>query len=356
MSAAAAAELAPVRVDRGALAALSRALLEAAGASAENAGVVVEHLLEADAMGLKSHGIIRVPQYLADIAAGGIDPDASPTLTETAPGRMAVDGNSGFGQVVGVAMAREAARLAGKTGVAFVTGRHMGHTGRIGAYPEVIAAAGMVGIVVCSGPRHGHWVAPFGAREGRLATNPIAYAFPVGNGPPVVADFSTSVVPEGVVRSLKNRGLPAPEGALRDAAGNPTTDPSVLYAQPKGTIQALGGAFGYRGTALGILVDVLAALLAEDDADDPKRDGSNLAMIAIAANDAFAGRAGRMAKYIRSAAPLDPARPVMLPGEREQEEAARSANGPVLVDRPTWDSLASAAGAKGIPVPGVAGA
>ncbi|RXL51382.1 oxidoreductase, partial [Citrobacter sp. AAK_AS5] len=76
-----------------------------------------------------------------------------------------------------------------------------------------------LGIAVCSGPRTGHWVAPFGGREGKLSTNPIAFACPVAGGDPIVADFSTSVVPEGVVRSLRNRGLPTPEGAIRDAEG-----------------------------------------------------------------------------------------------------------------------------------------
>src|SRR6202011_3880194 len=195
-----------VFVERAPLAGLGKALLAAAGATPDHAGAVVDHLVEADTMGLKSHGVLRVPQYLEDIAAGGIDPVAAPVFVRGAPGRAACDGNRGFGQVVGQAMAREAVRLADAAGVAFVTGRHMGHTGRIGAYPEAIAAAGMIGIAVCSGPRSGHWVAPFGGREGRLATNPIAYALPVAGAPPVVADFSTSVVPEGVVRNLKYRG------------------------------------------------------------------------------------------------------------------------------------------------------
>ena len=244
----------------------------------------------------------------------------------------------------------EAVRLARETGVAFVAGRHMGHTGRIGAYPEAIAREAMIGVVVCSGPRSGHFVAPFGGLAGRLATNPIAFAYPVRGAPPVVADFSTSVVPEGVVRSLRNRGLTAPEGALRDAGGRPTVDPAVLYDNPRGTLQPLGGAFGYRGTALAMLVDVLAALLADDDADDAKREGSNLAMLAIAADERFAGRASRMADYVRSSPPLDPERPVMLPGEREQRELARSVHRPLGVDQPTWAAMVAAAG-KRIEVP-----
>jgi LDH2 family malate/lactate/ureidoglycolate dehydrogenase len=340
-----------VLVERAPLASLGRALLAAAGATASHAGVVVDHLLEADGMGLKSHGIMRVPQYLDEIAKGEIDPVAAPVFAHPAPGRAACDGNKGFGQVVGQAMAHEAVRLAKGAGIAFVAGRHMGHTGRIGAYPEVIAAAGMIGIVVCSGPRSGHWVAPFGGREGRLATNPIAYAFPVTGAPPVVADFSTSVVPEGVVRNLKYRGLAAPAGALRDAAGRETTDPAAIYTTPRGTIQPLGGAFGYRGTALAMLVEVLAALSAEDDTDDLKREGSNLAMIAIGTDHAFAGRAARMAAYLRSAPALDPARPVLLPGEREQTNASAAAGAPISVDGPTWAALAAAAKQHGIDLP-----
>ncbi len=332
-----------VHVPKAELAVFARALLEAAGAPASAAQVVIDHLLEADAMGLKSHGIIRVPQYIDDIDAGGILPGATPSVTRPMPGRASFDGGKGFGQVVGMAMAAEAAGLARETGVAFVAGRHMGHTGRIGAYPEAIARDGCLGIVVCSGPRAGHWVAPFGGLAGRLATNPIAYAYPVAGAEPVVADFSTSVVPEGVIRSLMNRGLPAPEGAIREPDGTPTTDPRAIYGTPRGAIQPLGGAFGYRGTALGILVDVLAALLAEDDADDPKREGSNLAMLAIAVDGGFAGRSAQMTNYIRSSPPIDPARPVMMPGEREQQEMARSGGRAVLVDGPTWTSMVARA-------------
>jgi len=243
-------------------------------------------------------------------------------------------------------MATEAVRLADGAGIGLVTGRNMGHTGRIGAYAEAMARAGCLGIAVCSGPRAGHWVAPFGGLEGRLATNPVAYAFPLAEGPPVTADFSTSVVPEGVVRSLLHRGLAAPEGALRDALGNPTTDPDALYATPRGTIQPLGGAFGYRGTALAILVDALAALMAGDEAEDLARMGSNLAMIAIAVDSEFAGRASRMAAYVRSSRPLDPVRPVMTPGEREQRALAAGGAQRLVVDGPTWAAMTARAGAR----------
>jgi LDH2 family malate/lactate/ureidoglycolate dehydrogenase len=340
-----------VRVPKAPLAAFCRALLLAAGAPEEHARTVVDHLLEADAMQVRSHGVMRVPQYLDDVAAGTTRPAAVATVTQLAPGRAAVDGNFGFGQVIGMTMAETAVRLARSAGVSFVTGRRMGHSGRIGAYAEAIARAGLVGVVVCSGPRSGHYVAPFGGREGRLATNPFAFAYPVRGDAPVVADFSTSVAPEGAIRSLWHRGLTAPRGALRDALGAPTDDPAALYAEPPGAIQPLGGPVGYRGTALAILVDVLAALLAGDTVEDEQRVGSNLAMLAIAADNAFPELAERMGRYIRSSPPLDPARPVMLPGERERHALRETAEMPVMVDGPTWAAMRKAATAAEIEPP-----
>lgn len=334
---------APVRVPQGPLARFAQELLADAGASAGNAGVVVGHLVEADRMGLASHGVMRVPQYLSEIERGEIDPSAAPRVTRSAAGRAAVDGARGFGQVVGLAMAEEAVRLAAATGVGFVTGRHMGHTGRIGAYAEAIARGGCVGMVVCSGPRSGHRVAPFGGREARLATNPIAFACPRRNASPLAADFSTSIAPEGVIRSLHQRGLRAPEGALRDSQGRVTDDPATLYGNPPGVLQPLGGNIGYRGTALAILVEVLAALLAGDETADPARLGSNLAMLAIAAEPGLAERADRMCAYLRSSPPLDPRVPVLLPGERERMRAAKWGDGPITVDRPSWDAMAARA-------------
>jgi hydroxycarboxylate dehydrogenase B len=338
-------ELDPVRLPKAELAAFCRALLESGGATSGNAAIVVDHLIEADLMGLKSHGVMRVPQYLDEIDAGGIASKASPTVTRLAPGRALVDGGEGFGQVIGQAMAAVSVGLARENGVGFVTGCHMGHTGRIGAYAEAIARDGYLGVVVCSGPQSGHFVSPFGGLEGRLATNPIAYAFPVDGSEPVAADFSTSVVPEGVVRSLRNQGLTAPDGALRDPSGNPTSDPNVLYGSPRGTIQPLGGAFGYRGTALGILVELLATVVAGQEADNPHRMGSNLAMLAISLDEGFGGRAARMAAYIRSSPPIDPMRSVMMPGDREQE-ATRTGTEGILVDGPTWRAMVARAGTR----------
>jgi LDH2 family malate/lactate/ureidoglycolate dehydrogenase len=329
--------------------AIGCALLERTGAPPQHARIVMEHLVTSSAMGLHSHGVMRIPQYLAEIESGVIDPGAKPEIVETRPSRLTVDGRRGFGQVVGMLMAEALVPVARATGIAMANGRRLGHTGRIGAYPEALAQAGLVGLAVCNGSPSGHWVAGFGGRDGRISTNPIAVGWPVANGPPVVADFSTAAAPEGVIRVLRDRGAEAPEGYLRDAEGRPSRDPNVLYAVPKGAIQPLGGALGYRGTALALFVEVLTTMLNGDAVDDHSRKGTDMTLLAIAPQAGFARLAQGLSDHIRASPALDPARPVLMPGDREQ--AAASAGAPLRVDRPTWEAVASAAKRAGLAMP-----
>jgi uncharacterized oxidoreductase len=333
------------------LVSLGRALLARAGALPEHARIVMEHLVAASAMGLHSHGVIRIPQYLAEIESGIIDPGAEPEIVQTGAARLTVDGRRGFGQVVGMLMVEALVPVARATGIAMANGRHLGHTGRIGAYPEALAQAGLVGLAVCNGSPSGHWVAPFGGRDRRISTNPIAMSWPVDGQAPVVADFSTATAPEGVIRVLRDRRAEAPEGYLRDAEGRPSRDPNVLYALPGGAIQPLGGALGYRGTALALFVEVLTTMLNDDAVDDRSRKGTDMTLVAIAPQPGFERLARGLSDHVRASPPLDPDRPVLMPGDREQ--AAAETGALIRVDGPTWAAVVSAARRARLDVPAV---
>jgi LDH2 family malate/lactate/ureidoglycolate dehydrogenase len=329
--------------------ALGQALLEGAGAPAKHARIVMDHLIESSRMALHSHGVMRIPQYLAEIESKVIDPRAEPKVVRTATSRIAVDGRRGFGQVVGMLMVEALIPVARETGIAMANGRHLGHTGRIGAYPEALARAGLVGLAVCNGSPSGHWVAAFGGRDGRISTNPIAVGWPVAGEAPVVADFSTATAPEGVIRVMRDRGEQAPEGYLRDAVGRPTRDPNVLYAKHKGAIQPLGGALGYRATALALFVEVLTTMLNGDAIDDASRKGTDMTILAIAPQAGFAELARGLSDHIRASPALDPARPVLMPGDRER--AAIDSAGAIRVDGPAWAALEIAAKRAGLKMP-----
>ncbi len=321
-------------------------LFTAAGASPVNARVVVGHLVDSSLVGLHSHGVLRGPDYLDYVEQGVIDPDGEPRL-EREDGSIAVyDAARCFGQVAGHVAVADAARRAHQ-GSSVVTVRRAGHLGRIGAYAEELAAAGLFALAFCSVPSKYHNVAWCGTRDGCLGTNPIAYAFPTG-GAPVVADFSTSVLPEGKIRFLRNQGLPAPHGALRDAAGQPTTDPAALYADPPGTLQPLGGLQSHKGSALGLLVEAMGTLMAGEAADDPARE-NNLTLVAMRVAEDFPALAAGLVEHVHRATPLDGAAPPMVPGEPEHR--SRAASTTILVDPITWERLAAHADRRGVPLP-----
>jgi uncharacterized oxidoreductase len=325
-------------------------LLRRVGASTEAAGIVADHLVDASLRGVHSHGLIRVPQYLDEASTDAFDPTAMPSVAHRVGGLVTLDGHRAFGQVGGVRAAQLAVDVAHDLGCSIVTVGRVAHTGRIGAYAEAIAERGMLGIVFASGTgMEGRRVAPFGGVEGRYITDPIAYAFFAGSTL-ISADFATSATAEGVVRSLRNRGLPAPEWMLFDPDGSPTTDPMVLYRTPPGTIQPLGGpAQGHKGSALNLMVEALATLLAGREFDEAASPHNTLAVLAIRVDGEFRGRAGRLVDYVSSTRPANPRRPVLLPGapERQARAAARS----VELDRPSWDAIRVWAGRLGVRLP-----
>ena len=321
-------------------------VLTAAGASEEVSAIVAEHLVTSELQGLASHGLLRLPQYVAESESGELDPSRWPTLDVLSPTRANIDGKRCFGQVAGMVASEWATKAASSAGVCVVTARDIGHTGRIGAYVESLARSGAAAVAFSSGPPSGQRVAPFGAVEGRLSTNPIAYAFPTETDP-VVADFSTSVVPEGKARAALQRGEPVVAGALQDADGAPSTEPQVLYERPPGTLLPLGGPMvGYKGTALALLVELMATILAGDRVTDSTRIGNNLCLVGISLPDGARAAASELVGYVKSARPSPGGQAVLVPGEREQLHAAQAKG--VSVPGATWSAIKEVAARYGV--------
>jgi len=309
-------------------------LFRKSGAPPSHANVVARHLVESSQLGVHSHGLIRVPQYVHEIRSGHLDPRAKPRRLGRHGAVSWVSGNSGFGQVGAIYSALAATASARRYGVGLVIAKNLGHTGRLGAYAELVANERCVAVLFGNGPPSSHLVAPFGGIDGRLATNPIAFAIP--NGPtPVVADFSTSAMPEGKLRVARNVGGRLPPGVLQDPFGNATDDPGVLYGKP-------------RGTLLPLLVEAMSTLLAGDETDDRSRVRANLAILAIATGGGFEQAAEGMARYLRSARPADPQRPVLVPGDPERLAREHSL---VSVDRRAWNEIGSLARELHVDVP-----
>ncbi len=300
---------------------LTRDIFKACGAPEAEAEIVAEHLVEANLMGLDSHGIVRVPQYVNAVKEDTIRPGAPVTILRESPTTAIVDAGLNFGQVGATRamdVAMEKARL---NAVGCVVVRRCNHVGRVGAYPQMAAEKGFIGMAVCSSVGGGHFVCPWGGRKGRLATNPIAFAAP-SEGDPLLVDVSTSMASEGKIRIKRSRGESLPKGWIMDADGHPSTDPKDFYGPPMGAIMPLGGSAGYKGYAFSLMVEILGGVLLDEgytptDIKEPV-NGLWLMVLDISAymgKDRFKQGMHDLVEYLKSSPLAEGSSEITVPGE-----------------------------------------
>lgn len=322
---------------------LGVALFTAAGASEPSAEATVKSLVTSSLMGHDSHGVLRIPEYLDGIASRAIAASAPIEIERTGPATAIVDCGQGLGAVGAEKVVQTAIEIAREQRTACVITRHCNHVGRLGAWVQLAADQGLVALASCNSPAHGHLVLPWGGRKGRLATNPIAYAIPTG-GDPIVADFSTSVAPEGKLRFYRNQGKPVPDGWILDAEGSPTNDPNKFYGPPWGGILPLGGAAGHKGFALSLLVELLGSALSGVSRHDPINWGNGVWFTAIdptafcPAAD-FRRLVDETIAYMKSSPPAPGFDEVLVPGELEFRTLRRREKEGIPIDPTTLEGL-----------------
>ncbi len=224
--------------------------LQRSRTSEANALSVARALVAAEADGLKGHGLSRVASYAAQAKVGKVDGAALPVATRPKPSVLAVDAKHGFAYpALDLALA-DLPALVYENGVAAAAVRRSHHCGVAGAPVERLAERGLMALMVANTPSA---MAPWGGRTAVFGTNPIAFACPLPDRPPIVVDLSLSKVARGNIMAAKQRGEKIPAGWALDAHGSPTTDPAAALA---GTMVPLGDA---KGTALALMVELLAA-------------------------------------------------------------------------------------------------
>jgi hydroxycarboxylate dehydrogenase B len=322
---------------------LGVALFTAAGSVAHEALATVTSLVTSSLMGHDSHGVIRIPEYLGFVADGSIVVNAPLSLEHTGATTMVLDCGHGFGPVGAMRAIREGIAMAREERTACVITRHCNHVGRLGAYVQHAAEAGMLAIATCNSPIHGHDVLPWGGRDGRLGTNPIAYAVPTSSLP-VVADFSTSVAPEGKIRFHRNEGKTVPDGWIIDADGKATNDPNAFYGPPRGGILPLGAGAGHKGFALSLLVEILGSALAGFSPQDEKVFGNGVCFIvldptAFCPLERFRQLMDQTVAYMKSSRPAPGFDEVLVPGELEFRTLEKRRRDGIPVDAATLLAL-----------------
>ncbi|MBI3708923.1 MAG: Ldh family oxidoreductase [Proteobacteria bacterium] len=232
--------------------ALGRKVLHAAGVSDANATAVAQALVAAEADGIASHGLSRLPAYADQARAGKVDGKAMPTVEQTAPATLRVDARDGFAfPAIDLGLARIAA-VGANAGVVALGIANSHHFGVAGHHVEKLAERGFVALVFGNSPSA---IAPWGGSKPLFGTNPIAFACPRATGAPLVVDLSLSKVARGKIMVAAQKGEAIPKGWALDAGGHPTTDAKAAL---DGSMLAMGDA---KGAALVLMVEILAAAL-----------------------------------------------------------------------------------------------
>lgn len=339
-----------MRVNKNDLLRYAQETLEKAGATEKEAQIVAEELVTSNLMGLDSHGVLRIPEYLDFLKNGMVIPGSEIKVVKETPTTAIVDGNHAFGQIVGRGMAELAVKKAKEVGVACLVSINTPHVGRVGSYTEYIAKQGLLAFSTV-GLYYSRPLAPWGAKESRMGTNPISWAVPRKGSYPVFMDGAMTVVAEGKIRTYAQKGQQVPEGWLCDGCGNPTTDPMALYREPAGTMYPVGGRYagGVKGSGLAVMANMFSIALANDDYWSIPHHAENCVFLMAVDPDAFYGREVYEAQvknhsdYIKSAAPAEGFDEVLMPGEFEHKHAEKLEKEGIEIPDNTWNGLVSIA-------------
>lgn len=335
-----------------------RLVVRGFGSSADEVEAVVGNLIEANLTGHDSHGIGMLPRYADAYLEGNLKPGAGVRVLLDGGALLRLDGQAGFGQVIGreaMALGIQRARQHGSCIVALGNSHHLG---RIGAWAEQAAAAGLVSLHFVNVISRGI-VAPHGGAVSRFGTNPFCAGVPISGQPPVILDFATSVIAQGKTRVAHNKGEALAPDCVIDDHGNPTTDPRYTVVPPFGALLSFGGPLGeHKGYGMAMMCELLGGALAagmtQRDDDSSKRRVLNgmfsvlLDPSQVSERGAFEQEALAFIAWVKAAPPRPGYGPVQVAGEPERAHRARRTAEGVPVDSTTWGEILAAATRLGV--------
>jgi len=238
------------------------------GCDEENANILSDTIMRAERDGSLSHGLFRLPAYVAALKSKKVNGKARPEVKRIAPSIIKVSGNNAFAPMVLSVGLPTVIDLAKKTGVAVLAITNSHHMAALWPETEAIAESGLVGFACTS---YKPSVAPAGATKPLFGTNPISFAWPRPGKTPVVYDMATASMAMGEVQVAKREGHKVPLGTGLNKEGKETTDPAEIV--DGGVLLPFGG---YKGSSIAMMVELLAgALLGEWFSFETKENDNN---------------------------------------------------------------------------------
>ncbi len=341
-----------VRVSAEELLAFMQRIFEALEVPPDDARKVAEGLTWANLRGIDSHGLIRVPSYVARLDQGLVNPRPQMKIVKDLPAVMVIDADHGHGQVAmtfGMEKAMEKARTAG---IGWVLVWQTKHTGAVGWYTRRAAEAGFAGIYIGTSQPN---MAYYGSRVGGVSTSPICISVPRAGGRTITVDISTAEAGVGKLMQHKATNTPLGEGWALDAEGNPTTDPQKAELP-----LPLGGP---KGAGLSLIFECITSLMMGPSfirrwVEGEYRQHQQSAIVAAIDISAFTDvesyreEAEKLALAIKALPKANGVDEILIPGERSDAIYERRIQEGIPVPAKTWNNVAKVAERLGVAMPG----
>lgn len=337
-------------------------VLVASGSSKQEAEVVASNLVMANLSGHDSHGVGMLPRYVDAVLDGGLTANASLQTVLDIGSMLTLDGQRGYGQVIG-AQAMELGMARAKAhGSCIMALANSHHLGRIGHFAEMAVAQGLVSmhfVNVISRPV----VAPWGGADGRFGTNPCCIAVPLRGQEPFLLDFATSAVAQGKMRVAHNQGKSVRAGLLIDEAGRPSTDPGVVVVpQSNGLLGALMTFGEHKGYGMAVACELLGGALTGGHTWHQPATAANTSaravinsMLTILIDPARLGteasfdeQARAFVAWLKQSPAADGVDAVQIAGDPERLARIERERDGINIDRQTWQDILAAASKVGV--------
>jgi LDH2 family malate/lactate/ureidoglycolate dehydrogenase len=345
-----------MRYESGALRLTAEALLRVAGMDGDKATVVAEILVEGDLLGHPTHGIALLPDYLADLASGAMNPSGDHEVVRDTGPTAVWDGRWLSGVWLTATALDVAAEKASRHGIGVIAIRHAHHIACLQAYLRRVTDRGLAATIFTSDPSAAS-VAPFGGIGPVLTPDPIAVGIPT-SGDPILIDMSSSITTNGMVKRVEKSGGRLPGPWLIDGRGQVSDDPRILTADPPGALLPTGGMdHGHKGYGLGLTVESLTQGLSGYGRKEAVARWTSSVLVQVydpvlfAGADAFRTETDELVRRVHQSPPVPGGDAVRLPGEgalRRKQDAV--ANG-VTVARDIMTALGPWAERYGLQLP-----
>ena len=330
------------------------AIVAAGGSEPREAQLVSSNLVMANLSGHDSHGVGMIPRYVESLKEGGLKPNRHPQMKFDGDALLALDGQAGYGQVIGLEATEMAIGRAKQHGACVMALANAHHLCRIGQWAEQAVAQGLVSISfvnVISRPI----VAPYGGSDARFGTNPCTIGIPLAGQPPMILDMATSAVAQGKIRVAHNKGVEVAPGLLIDDKGNATVDPRYGVIEPLGALTTMGL---HKGYGLAVACELLGGALSGGGTQrtgerDKKRVLNGMLSILIdparlGTGDFFGSEAAAFVDWVKQSPPAAGFDKVRIAGDPERETRIKRRRDGIEVDATTWKEILAASEKVGV--------